>query len=92
MKIESHRRFAHLTLASVFIGANALRLTRAEGKVLMVGLASFPWGGDWIPIWLKELQVVESYVYGLEEWRGRRVRTMEIVLDWMTRNVVNLGW
>ncbi len=51
----------------------------------MVGLASFPWGGDWTPIWLKELQIAGSYVYGLEEWRGRRVRTMEIVLDWMAK-------
>ncbi len=71
---------------------DALRLTRAGGKVLVVGLASFLRGVDWTPIWLKELQVVGSSFYGLEEWRGHRWRTMEIVLDWMAQNVVNLGW
>ncbi len=70
---------------------DALRLTRAGGKVLIVGLASFPRGVDWTPIWLKELHVIGSSFYSVEEWQGRPWRTMELVLDWMTRKVVDLG-
>ncbi len=70
---------------------DALRLTRPGGSVLIVGLASFPRGVDWTPIWLKELNVIGSSFYSLEHWQGRDWRTMEIVLDWMGRGVVDLG-
>jgi len=70
---------------------DALALTRPGGKVLVVGLASFPRGVDWTPVWHKELQVVGSSFYCMETWQGRRRRTMEIVLDWMNRGVVDLG-
>ena len=70
---------------------DALRLTRPGGRVIMLGLASLPRGVDWTSIWLKELQVTGSYIYKVEDWQGRRVRTMEIVLDWMARGMMNLG-
>jgi threonine dehydrogenase-like Zn-dependent dehydrogenase len=70
---------------------DALRLTRPGGTVLVVGLTTFPRGIDWTPLWLKELHLVGSSFYSLEDWQGRRVRTMEIVLDWMSQRVVDLG-
>ncbi len=70
---------------------DALRLTRSGGTVLVIGLASIPRGVDWTPIWLKELHVIGSSFYSLEDWQGRRWRTMEIVLDWMARKVVDLA-
>lgn len=69
---------------------DALSLTRPGGRVVLLGLAALPRGIDWTPIWLKELQITGSYVYGVEEWEGRRVRTMEIVLDWMARGRARL--
>ncbi len=70
---------------------DALRLSRPGGRVIVLGLASVPRGVDWTPVWLKELQVTGSYVYRWENWQGRRVRTMEIVLDWMTHGIVDLS-
>lgn len=70
---------------------DALRFTRPGGTVLVVGLATFPRGIDWTPLWLKELNVVGSSFYSWEDWQGRRVRTMDIVLDWMARGVIDLG-
>jgi len=70
---------------------DALRLTRPGGRVILLGLASIPRGVDWTPIWLKELQVTGSYIYGVENWQGRRVRTMDLALEWMGQGKVDLS-
>lgn len=70
---------------------DALRLTRPGGRVIVLGLAALPKGVDWTPIWLHELKVTGSYVYGWEAWKGRRLRTMDLVLEWMARGSVSLG-
>ncbi len=70
---------------------DALRLTRAGGRVVVLGLASVPRSVDWTPVWLNELHITGSYIYGVETWQGSRRRTMEIVLDWMGRGIVDLG-
>lgn len=85
---------AHVTIECVGASRSlddALRLTTEGGRVIVLGLASLPRGVDWTPIWLKELQVTGSYIYGVEEWQGRKARTMEIVLDWMANGRVNLA-
>lgn len=70
---------------------DALRLTRSGGTVLILGLASVPRNVDWGPVWLNELNVTGSYIYGVEHWNGRRLRTVEVVLDWMTEGRVDLS-
>jgi len=70
---------------------DALRLTRSGGTVVILGLASVPRHVDWGPIWLNELDVTGSYIYGVENWNGGRRRTVEIVLDWMTEGRVDLS-
>ncbi|GBD29614.1 Starvation-sensing protein RspB [bacterium HR32] len=70
---------------------DAFRLAAPGGTVVVLGLASFPEGVDWTPVWLKELRVVGSYTYALERWEGRAVRTLELVLDWMARGRLDLG-
>jgi threonine dehydrogenase-like Zn-dependent dehydrogenase len=70
---------------------DALRLTRSGGTVLVLGLASVPRGVDWGPVWLNELNVTGSYIYGVEHWAGRRLRTVEVVLDWMTEGRVDVS-
>ncbi len=70
---------------------DALRLTRSGGSVILIGLASVVKGVDWTPIWLKELHVVGSVYYAVEEWQGRQARTMDIVLDWMTNRKLDLA-
>ncbi len=69
----------------------AFRLTGAGGKVVMVGLASTPGGIDWTPIWLKELKVVGTYSYAVEDYRGQRVHTFQMALDFIARKEVELA-
>jgi len=70
---------------------DALRLTRPGGKVVLLGLAAALRGVDWGPVWLTELTLTGSYIYGVETWDGRRLRTVEIVLEWMAAGRVDLA-
>ncbi|MDR7402119.1 MAG: alcohol dehydrogenase catalytic domain-containing protein [Armatimonadota bacterium] len=70
---------------------DAFRLTRPGGTVVLLGLAAVPAGVDWTPVWWKELRVTGSYIYGVETWQGRRVRTLPLVLEWMAAGRMRLG-
>lgn len=69
---------------------DALRLTRPGGRMVLLGLASFA-KVDWTPVWHKELQVTGSYIYRWEQWQGRRLRTLDLVLEWMGQGRVDLA-
>ena len=56
----------------------SIRTTRALGAVAVIGMPSAPRGIDWTAIWYKELRVVGTYAYGMEEYRGENVRTFEL--------------
>lgn len=72
---------------------DALRLTRAGGKVVLVGVPGVPKGLDWTPIFAQELTVVAAYTYHhAEQWQGKRWRTFDLALDLMARGAVDLGW
>lgn len=70
---------------------DALRLTRSGGTVVILGLAAVPRRVDWGPVWLNELRVTGSYIYGVESWNGGRRRTVEIVLEWMAAGRLDLA-
>lgn len=61
--------------------ADAVRLTRAGGTVMLVGMPGLQWGQDWTPIWFKETRLIASYAYGSERWHGEMKDTFEIVLE-----------
>ncbi|MDR7418611.1 MAG: zinc-binding dehydrogenase [Armatimonadota bacterium] len=69
---------------------DALRLTRAGGVVVLVGLASVPRGIDWTPIWLREVAVRGSGYYAVENLDGRRVRAIELAMDLLASGRVDL--
>jgi threonine dehydrogenase-like Zn-dependent dehydrogenase len=60
---------------------DALRYTRAFGKVVLLGGAGILPGIDWTMVWTKELTVAGSYTYGPEQFRGRTLHTFEVVLE-----------
>lgn len=70
------------TAASV---GDALRYTRALGKVVLIGAAGVLSRVDWTGVWKNELTVVGSYVYGPEAWRGERKHTFDLVLELLAR-------
>jgi len=69
----------------------AIRFTREGGRAVILGLAAVSEGVDWASIWLKEITVAGSYVYGVESWQGRRVRTMELALELVAQGRVDLS-
>ena len=72
---------------------DALRLTRAGGKVVVVGAAGMAKGVDWTAIFLKELAVHGSYTYHhAENWQGQTRSTYAIALELMESGKVDIGW
>ena len=72
---------------------DAIRLTKAGGKVVLVGLPGMPRGIDWTPIFDNELTVTASYIYHhVDQWQGRTRSTFEIALEMLEKGDLDLGW
>jgi threonine dehydrogenase-like Zn-dependent dehydrogenase len=69
---------------------DALRFTRARGRTVLVGMPAIPKMVDWTTIWFKELNVMGVYAYGVEDFRGERVRTFELALRFLREGKVDL--
>jgi threonine dehydrogenase-like Zn-dependent dehydrogenase len=69
---------------------DALRFTRARGRTVLVGMPAIPKTVDWTTIWFKELSAQGVYAYGVEEFRGERVKTFELALRFLREGRVDL--
>jgi len=69
---------------------DALRFTKARGRTVLVGMPAIPKTVDWTTIWFKELNVMGVYAYGVEDFRGERVRTFELALRFLHQGRVDL--
>lgn len=58
---------------------DALRYTRAFGRVVLIGAAGILRQVDWTTLWRNELTVAGAYVYGMEDFRGKRMHTFDVV-------------
>ena len=70
---------------------DAMHLTAPGGRVVLLGLGAISLYTDWTPVWLKELQLTGSYIYRWESWQGRRIRTLDLALEWMRDGKVDLA-
>lgn len=57
---------------------DALRFTRAGGKIVLVGMPVAARDIDWSLLWFKELQLVGAYTYGMELYQGQQISTFEL--------------
>ena len=72
---------------------DAFRLTRAGGKVTIVGVPGMAKGIDWTTIFDNELTVTASYIYHhADPWRGETRSTFDIVLEMMASGTLDIGW
>jgi len=72
---------------------DALRLTRAGGRVVLVGVPGISKHVDWTAIFANELDVRASFTYNhTEQFGGRTWRTFDLALDLMQRGLVDLSW
>ncbi len=69
---------------------DSLRFTKAGGKVVLVGLASFPKGVDWTPIWLNEITVKGSYWCSGETYLGKDTTTYRTAVSLLEEGKVSL--
>lgn len=69
---------------------DALRLTRAGGAVVCVGIAFAPRGVDWTPLYLREVRVVGTSYYAAERVGARTVRAIELAVELLATGRVDL--
>jgi threonine dehydrogenase-like Zn-dependent dehydrogenase len=70
---------------------DAIRFTRSRGMTVLVGMPGIPKGVDWTTIWYKELRVLGTYAYGMEDFHGERLRTFELALRLIADRRVDLA-
>jgi threonine dehydrogenase-like Zn-dependent dehydrogenase len=72
---------------------DAFRLTRAGGRVTIVGVPGVAKGIDWSAIFDNELTVSASYIYHHnEQWQGETRSTFDITLEMMGSGELDIGW
>jgi threonine dehydrogenase-like Zn-dependent dehydrogenase len=70
---------------------DALRMTAAGGKVVLIGLAGQLKSVDWTPIWFHELTVRGAYAVATEDFEGRKLRTYEVGVELMAQGKLDLS-
>jgi threonine dehydrogenase-like Zn-dependent dehydrogenase len=68
-----------------------LRLVRPRGIVSIIGVEA-PKRFEWTPLYFKELRVVGSNAFGVEEFRGVRKHAIEHYVDLCASGEVDLGF
>jgi len=57
-----------------------VRVTRSRGRIVALGVEP-PRRFEWTPLYFKEIALVGSNAFGVEEWQGRRQHAMEWYLE-----------
>jgi threonine dehydrogenase-like Zn-dependent dehydrogenase len=60
---------------------DALRWSRAGGKVILVGSTLKPLGVDLTPVFYQEVDLIGSLTFGVETWKGRRAHTFDLAIE-----------
>ncbi len=66
-----------------------VRITRSRGKIVVTGV-EMPRRFEWTPLYFKEISLVGSNAFGVEEWEGRRQHAMEWYLEWVRARDLDL--
>lgn len=72
---------------------DAMRMTRAGGKVILLGTPGVVKGVDWTSIFINELDVRGvTYYNHAEKYQGKTWKTFDISIDLMASGDLDLGW
>jgi len=66
-----------------------VRLTRSRGKIVALGV-EVPRRFEWTPLYFKELSLVGSNAFAVEEWDGRRQHAMEWYLEFIRNGTIDV--
>ena len=59
---------------------DAIRLTKPGGVVSLVGMPGAKSGLDLTALWYKEVSLSGTYAYGVEDYKGERIKSFELAL------------
>lgn len=62
---------------------NALRWTRANGTVVLVGVNLHRMKLDVTPVWYQEVNLIGAVGHDMVMWNGERISTFELAMRWM---------
>jgi threonine dehydrogenase-like Zn-dependent dehydrogenase len=65
-----------------------VRVARSRGVISALGVEP-PRRFEWTPLYFKELRLVGSNAFGIEEWDERRQHAMQWYLEWVTQGRVD---
>jgi 2-desacetyl-2-hydroxyethyl bacteriochlorophyllide A dehydrogenase len=60
---------------------DSLRWTRARGTVILVGMDLNPTQYDYSPILLQEMELVGSFIHGMESYEGEKISSFNLVIE-----------
>ncbi|HEY6225921.1 MAG TPA: alcohol dehydrogenase catalytic domain-containing protein [Verrucomicrobiae bacterium] len=64
---------------------HALRWVRPRGAVVVEGITPAPNPRDCSPVWLREIDLIGSHGYGIEQYEGRAIHTFQLIVDWLAQ-------
>jgi len=67
----------------------SLRIVGARGAIVVTGV-EMPQRFEWTPLYFKEVAVIGSNAFGVEEFEGRRRHSMEIYLELVAQRRVDV--
>ncbi|MFN8543541.1 MAG: alcohol dehydrogenase catalytic domain-containing protein [Candidatus Binatia bacterium] len=66
-----------------------VRVVASRGAIVVTGVEA-PKRFEWTPLYFKEITVIGSNAFGVEEFEGRRAHAMEIYLDLVRRGRIDV--
>lgn len=69
---------------------DALRLARAQGTVVLVGVYLGPMNIDLTPVFYHEVNLIGVMAHGAEDWQGERLSTYEVIVRLMREGKMNV--
>ncbi len=66
-----------------------VRVTRSRGKIVVTGVEK-PKRFEWTPLYFKEISLIGSNAFGVEEWQGRRQHAMEWYFEFIRTHRIDV--
>ncbi len=68
---------------------DSLRLARAGGAVVLVGISLNPLSLDTSPVWFQEVDLLGAKTFGMETLNGRKLHTFDLVIEMLQQGALS---
>jgi len=66
--------------------ADALRVTKERGHIILIGGAGEVAKLDWTSVWTREITIHGSLGYGRENWQGETLSTHQLLIELLLKH------